>query len=545
MITQPELIQRILVKDAHLFVNRPEFITGNDVLDSMLFVARGSQWKRIRMVVTPTLTGHKLRRMRKLVDCCVDSAVDRLQTIAAKCSAMDLKHFWGLYTVDNISKCFFATDLDLNDKQKSTEVGQRDEKSGFLHHMKAMVDVPVAAMLLYMHLPKKIQQWLGLAFFPKKSINYFQQLLRFIVRRRTVSADSYDNDFLQYLIERSELSSKNEPTESAELDLQKESNPIDLEPDMDGDSFTPNCDSSIKDVSQLLHRNVRLTEDEVLGQCLIFLIGGYDTTSTLLAWLSYRLALGPHMQEKLHRELQECRRQKNLGPNDLLPFECLESLEYLNALIYETLRFYPPFTMIERRASQDYTLPELNLIVPKGMEVGIPLYTMHHMHRHFPLPELFLPERFLSDQYLENHQFEHGDIDRRLMPRSALENGMNGAFGVDAWADHSSDEPIKQPGRFDASMTSMETVEHQSTIDLVQSLHLNRVKPYTFLPFGAGPRTCVGKRFALLDARAVLAQLIPRFRLEPCAQTRFPPRFKTSLSFTHSNDLIIAVKSRN
>jgi cytochrome P450 len=529
MITQPELIQKVLVQHGDLFVNRPEFSTGNNVLDSMLFVARGVQWKRIRVVVTPTLTGHKLRRMRKLIDSCVTSATNRLKAIVQADRVLDLKHYWGLYTVDNISKCFFATDLNLDQADGDQEAtgsarsnGKRRQKRGFLHHMKAMVDVPALALLLYMHLPKRVQKCLGLAFFPKESIQYFQQLLCHIVRGRANQGDSYDHDFLQYLIERSELSPKSGDTSN---DPSTDTCQATFKPSNDDDAAL-NSKSGI-DLSTVLPRNVRLTEDEVLGQCLIFLIGGYDTTSTLLAWLSYRLALSPHIQQKLYVELTECRRQQGLTVNQPISFETLQSLDYMNAVIYETLRFYPPFTMIERAAGQDFFVPELNLLIPKGMEVGIPLYTLHHMHRHFPLPELFLPERFLSDQYLDDHRAEHDQIDRQLMPPSALQNGMQGAFGRDVWSD-STDPPV-----------------FNTTVDLVQDMRLNRLQPYTFLPFGAGPRSCVGKRFALFDIRAVLAQLIPLFRFEPCAQTRYPPRFKTSLSFTHSNDLIVAVKSRN
>ena len=38
-----------------------------------------------------------------------------------------------------------------------------------------------------------------------------------------------------------------------------------------------------------------------------------------------------------------------------------------------------------------------------------------------------------------------------------------------------------------------------------------------FMPFGAGPRTCIGAAFALIEATAVLATLIrgARFRLKP------------------------------
>jgi cytochrome P450 len=39
--------------------------------------------------------------------------------------------------------------------------------------------------------------------------------------------------------------------------------------------------------------------------------------------------------------------------------------------------------------------------------------------------------------------------------------------------------------------------------------------PGPFIPFGLGPRTCIGKRFAMLEARAILVELLRRFELAP------------------------------
>ncbi len=85
-------------------------------------------------------------------------------------------------------------------------------------------------------------------------------------------------------------------------------------------------------MSKVLHA------DEVISNVFIFMIAGYETTSTALAYSTYVLAKMPEIQDKVVEEIDQ-NNWDNI--NEEAAYEPAANLSYLDLFVREVLRMYP------------------------------------------------------------------------------------------------------------------------------------------------------------------------------------------------------------
>jgi cytochrome P450 len=159
---------------------------------------------------------------------------------------------------------------------------------------------------------------------------------------------------------------------------------------------------------------------------------GVETTARTMFWTAYLLAQVPQAQAAIRAEL------RRFPPEAVGAMQDLQHWPMLRAVILETMRLYPPASVISRVAAHDHAL--LGLPVRAGSLVMISPWVMHRHHRLWDSPLAFDPRRFAGN------------------PQAYL----------------------SLPG---------------------------------YLPFGAGPRACLGAAFALTEASILLAFLLARFEI--------------------------------
>ncbi|XP_028036963.1 cytochrome P450 9e2-like [Bombyx mandarina] len=195
------------------------------------------------------------------------------------------------------------------------------------------------------------------------------------------------------------------------------------------------------------------TDDDIIAQAVLFFVAGFETVSSAMTFLLHELALNPEVQDKLVEEIKE-NKERNNGKFD---YNSIQNMVYLDMVVSELLRLWPPGVSMDRICVQDYNLGKPNdkakrdFTLRKGTGVAIPVWAFHRNPEFFPDPLKFDPERFSE------------------------ENKHN-------------------------------------------------IKPFAYLPFGVGPRNCIGSRFALCEVKVMAYQLLQHMEISPCEKTCIPSK---------------------
>ncbi|TRZ11741.1 hypothetical protein HGM15179_015377 [Zosterops borbonicus] len=245
-------------------------------------------------------------------------------------------------------------------------------------------------------------------------------------------------------------------------------------------------------VTDLLARE-HIPVSSIYGNVTELLLAGVDTVASTLAWSLYELARNPGAQAALHHELVAATATNGATNGDsdsataAATAAALGRLPLLRAVVKETLRLYPVIPANARVVS-DCDIRVGDYLVPRQTLITLCHYATSRDSRFFPAPDAFRPERWLR----------HGDT---------------GDTAGDTAGDTVGDTAGHPPGP-----------RH----------------PFASLPFGLGPRSCVGRRLAELQLHMALAQILLRFevrpepgggRVRPMTRTLLAPATPISLRF--------------
>ncbi|XP_078113754.1 thromboxane-A synthase [Sander vitreus] len=458
VIADPDMLRQVMVRDFSSFPNRMTIRFATKPMTDCLLMLRNERWKRVRSILTPSFSSAKMKEMVPLINTATNAMMSNLSVSAESGQAFDIHRCFGCFTMDVIASVAFATQVD----------SQNNPDDPFVRHAQMFFSFSFfrPIMLFFLAFPFVMAPLARLI--PNKRRDQMNQFFihsiqRIIKQREEQPPEQRRRDFLQLMLD---ARTSKECVSLEDFDTAKHAGEL--------DPRNQQTQASASDPDDRLHpekppsrrpQKKMMTEDEVVGQAFVFLLAGYETSSNTLAFTCYLLAIHPECQCKVQEEVDDF-----FTRHESPDYTNVQELKYLDMVISETLRLYPPGFRFARDIDQDCVLN--GQLLPKGATLEIPAGFLHHDPEHWPEPESFIPERFTPEAKANRH-------------------------------------------------------------------------PFVYLPFGAGPRNCVGMRLAQLEIKMALVRLFRRFSIVACSETKVPLELKSASTLGPKNGIFVKIRRRD
>ncbi|GFX11764.1 cytochrome P450 9e2 [Trichonephila clavipes] len=214
--------------------------------------------------------------------------------------------------MDIIASSAFSTKIDSHN----------DPDNKFVKTARTVFNQRLGLRFLFFLSAPRLAKFLRIRAFPSEATHFFRDTTLQIIEQRKRTGQ-VRNDFLQLLMDTAKEVSEEEKWETTDAEKDIASNYEDSDA---GHHF-------FKTVTPK-----KISMDELVAQCVIFFLAGYDTTASTLSFATYMLAVEQNIQDKLRQEVDDAL----AANNGQLTYEAIQNMKYLDNVISETLRMFPP-----------------------------------------------------------------------------------------------------------------------------------------------------------------------------------------------------------
>ncbi|XP_047097787.1 cytochrome P450 6k1-like [Schistocerca piceifrons] len=358
LVRDPELIRRILIKDFASFHDRGVYLDDEEPLNRQLFFLPSHEWRHRRVKLSPAFTSGKLKGMFQMIQQCGRELAHVAAESASRGSPVEVRELAARYTTDVIVSVGFGVDSDCqrNPHAVFRDWGRRVFAPGLKASLSARLNFicPQLAHLLRIK-----------GGFTEVS-SFFRKMIADNVEYRE-KKNVTRNDFIDLLMQ---LKNKGF---------------------VDGDKLQ-NGNNTEKTYFPM---------DDLAAESFGFFIAGFETSTTTISSSLYELALHEDIQRNVQQEIDTVLERHG----GCITYDAIAEMSYLDNVVSETLRKYPPLPFLNRDCVEPYKIPDSDVVVDKGTAVVISLFGLHYDPEHFPDPERYDPERFSEEQKAERHPY--------------------------------------------------------------------------------------------------------------------------------------------
>ncbi|CAG9782672.1 unnamed protein product [Diatraea saccharalis] len=322
-----------------MFIDRGVNYLEDDYLaDNILFMS-GARWKLMRQKMTPLFTSSKLKNMYYIMDKSALDFIDYLNNNPDKREAKDTFNTLNMFCSAAVGAAVFGVSTKSIFDSPFLEMARNAMRSTFQNNIKfALASVaPKLFTALKLRLFKKFEPFF---------IGAMKQVFR---QREQENVKKHDFVDICLSIQKNDV-------------MKNEDGSLEMEP----------------------------TDELLAAQGFFFFIAGVEPIATTILCTMIEISRHSEIKERLQGEIDLIFDKYN----GLLPFDALTELEYLDNVINEALRMYPPISFSTRRCMEDTVLPVGNIKIDKGTTLWLPIYDFHYNPKFFDNPYMFDPDRF-------------------------------------------------------------------------------------------------------------------------------------------------------
>ncbi|KAJ8976569.1 hypothetical protein NQ317_016363 [Molorchus minor] len=499
-------VEIILGSNVHI-QKSDEYALFEPWLGDGLLISKGEKWKSHRKMIAPTFHSSILKSFMPVFNKNAQNLIDSFTKELGK--TFDVHDYMSGTTVDTLLETAMGV--------KKTD----EDNTGFEYAMSVM------KMCNILHL-RHYKIWLRPDFIFKFTkmcaeqsylLNIIHALTRQVIKRKKENFIKRDEKGEQSLYQKALKSTtynEKEGTVEETASFNYIRDDLDENDENDIGNDWHSLDFMIE-ASQT--KGNQLSDDEIKEEVDTIMFEGHDTTAAASSFVLSILGVHHDIQDKVFQELKDIFQDDLYRP---ITFNDTVQMKYLERVILETLRMYPPVPIIARVVNEDVKL---------GRWKNPTQYRVKSKHMVGPGSSCMLSTMFL---YLYCISGSLSNIDKS--PRGGMKP-IGKAFCVPTNC-----MPLRRPNDTPRTPTTYQQVHSSGDYTLPSGtsviigtfvIHRNpkyypnpekfdpdnflpercQDRPYyAYIPFSAGPRSCVGRKYAMLKLKVLLASVLRRFR---------------------------------
>lgn len=344
VIRDPEIITTIAIKNFDNFCDHHDLFEKNEPLISgNLFSVKGDHWREMRKLLSPTFSSGKIKIMFQLMCECAENLTDFLVNDSGNIGkTYDMKDVLSKYGNDVVATCAFGISVNSFKHPNNEFLLLAKEASTFSNNS--------LKVLINKHFPL-FARFLRLKLFSSRVRSFFKEIIADTVKTRD-EQKIIRPDMLHLMME------QRDKTDGVTIDI-----------------------------------------DQITTHSFVFLIAGYDSTTTAMCFLAHEIGINFDIQNKLRAEIDDVLIRTNGKPT----YEAISQMKYLDAVVNESLRLYPLAPFLDRVCVKDFELPPATpdgepITLKPGDNIWFPSYALQRDPKNYSHPNKFDPDRFLNGE---------------------------------------------------------------------------------------------------------------------------------------------------